>query len=88
MKIAAYLEGDPPTRHIKLQHNRLNDDDIILISQAMRRSTNMRDLDLEWNNFTSIGVKALLNCVFDSSSLNAISESNHTLTRIPILFIR
>ena len=48
----------------------------------------MRDLDLEWNNFTSIGVKALLNCVFDSSSLNAISESNHTLTRIPILFIR
>ena len=34
---------------------------------------------LHSNNFTSVGVKALLNCVFDSSSLNAISESNHTL---------
>ena len=34
--------------------------------------------------FTSIGVKALLNCVFDSSSLNAISESNCTLVRMNI----
>ena len=31
---------------------------------------------------TSIGVKALLKCVFDVSSLNAISESNHTLERL------
>jgi hypothetical protein len=27
-------------------------------------------------------VKALLTCVFDSSSLNAISESNHTLNHL------
>ena len=27
-------------------------------------------------------MKALLTCAFDSSSLNAISESNHTLTKI------
>jgi hypothetical protein len=78
VKIAEYLESDPPIRRINLQHNRLNDDDIILISQAMRRNTKLRDLNLEWNNFTSIGVKALLTCVFDSSSLNAISESNYT----------
>jgi Ran GTPase-activating protein (RanGAP) involved in mRNA processing and transport len=78
-KIAEYLEGNPPVQRIDLEKNRLNDYDVILISQALKRNTNLSHLDLQGNNFTSIGVKALLNCVFDSSSLNAISESNHTL---------
>jgi hypothetical protein len=77
--IADYLESDPPIARIDLDHNRLNDDDVILISQALRRNTNLRRLDIEENNLTSIGMKALLNCVFDCSSLNSISESNHTL---------
>jgi hypothetical protein len=77
--IAQYLEGNPLIQRIDLDHNRLNDDDAIIISKALKRNTNMRHLILEWNNITSIGVKALLTCVFDSSSLNAISESNHTL---------
>jgi hypothetical protein len=77
--IAEYLEGDPPIRSLFLDHNRLNDDDAVLISQALKRNTKLKLLSLHSNNFTSIGVKALLNCVFDSSSLNALSESNHTL---------
>ena len=81
-KIAQYLEDDPPIRRIDLDHNLLNDGDIILISQALKRNTNLLTLFLHSNNFTSIGVKALLSCVFDGSSLNAISESNHTLTKI------
>jgi hypothetical protein len=84
VKIAEYLEGNPPIRHIDLTHNRLNDDDVILISQALKRNTNLFTINLHSNNITSIGVKALLNCVFDSSSLNAISESNHTLENINI----
>jgi len=81
-KIAQYLESDPPIDRIDLDHNRLNDDDAIIISQALKRNTILRHLDLRLNNITFIGVKALLNCVFDSSSLNAISESNHTLIYI------
>jgi hypothetical protein len=84
VKIAEYLEGDPPIRCIDLEHNRLNDDDVILISHALKRNTNLTFLNLVGNGFSSIGVKALLTCVFDSSSLNALSESNHTLTRIEI----
>jgi hypothetical protein len=80
--IAEYLEDDPPIQHINLDHNRLNDDDVILISQALKRNTNLKTIGLETNNLTSIGVKALLTCIFDSSSLNAISESNHTLERL------
>jgi hypothetical protein len=79
VKIAEYLEGNPPIHYIGLDHNRLNDDDAILISQALKRNTNLLVILLHSNNITSVGVKALLNCVFDSSSLNAMSESNHTL---------
>jgi hypothetical protein len=79
VKIAEYLESDPPIHQIDLDHNRLIDDDAILISQALKRNTKLKLLSLYSNNFTSIGFKALLNCVFNSSSLNAISESNHTL---------
>jgi hypothetical protein len=79
VKIAEYLEDDPPICCIDLDHNRLNDDDAVLISQALKRNTNLETLFIQSNNFTSIGVKALLTCVFDGSSLNAISESNHTL---------
>jgi hypothetical protein len=80
--IAEYLESDPPICQIDLDNNRLNDNDAILISQALKRNTNLRYLNLVGNKFTPIGVKALLSCIFDNSSLNAISESNHTLTRI------
>jgi hypothetical protein len=80
--IAEYLEGDPPICRINLGHNQLNDDDAILISQALKKNRNLSHLYLWNNNLSCIGVKALLHCVIDSSSLNAISESNHTLTRI------
>ena len=55
---------------------------MMTLSQALKRTTNLALIDLVGNNFTPIGVKALLTCVFDSSSLSAISESNHTLTKI------
>ena len=62
----------------------MNDDDAILISQALKRNTKLCNLWLHSNNITSIGVKALLNCVLDSSSLNSISESNHTMEQLVV----
>jgi hypothetical protein len=87
VKIAECLEGDPLIEHLFLGHNQLNDDDAQLISQALKRNTNLRRIDFLSNNFTSIGAKALLTCVFDSSSLNAISESNHTMVGMIIFLI-
>jgi hypothetical protein len=84
VKISEYLEVDSPIFSIHLSHNHLNDNDAILISQALKRNTNLRYLNLLVNNFTTIGAKALLTCVFDSSSLNSISESNHTLNQLII----
>jgi hypothetical protein len=79
--IAKYLENNPPIWNINLNHNRFSDDDAILISQALKRNTNLVQIDIVANNLTSVGVKALLTCVVDNSSLNTISESNHTLGR-------
>jgi hypothetical protein len=86
VKIAEYLESNPPICHIDLHHNRLNDNDVILISQGLKRNTNLKTINLLSNNLTSIGVKALLGCVFDSSSLNSISESNHNLERMTFFY--
>jgi hypothetical protein len=80
IQIAQYLEGNPPIEGIYLDNNSLNDNDAILLSSALKRNTNLNRLHLERNNFTSTGVKALMTCVCDVSSLNAISESNHTLS--------
>jgi hypothetical protein len=82
VKIADYLGSNPPIEELSLESNRLSDDDVILIAQALKRNTNLEMTVLYNNNFTSIGVKALLTCVFDRSSLNAISKSNHTLRRL------
>jgi hypothetical protein len=84
--IAEYLEGDPPIEELFLAHNQLNDDDATLISQALKRNTNLKTIHLMSNNFTSVGAKALLTSVFDSSSLNAISGSNHNLESLFIFF--
>jgi hypothetical protein len=86
VKIAEYLESDPPVKNIDLERNQLNDNDVILFSRALKRNTNLTRINLSSNKITSIGVKVLLTCVFDSSSLNAISESNHTLGRIHLLY--
>ena len=48
----------------------------------------LKRLDIAWNNFTSFGAKALLTCVFDGSSLNAITESNHTLIEMNMFYIQ
>lgn len=37
VKIAKYLEGDPPIEKLTLNCNQINDDDAILISQALKR---------------------------------------------------
>jgi len=86
VKIAEYLEVDPPIQRIDLECNQLNDNDAILISQALKRNKNLTTIHILSNNITSVGVKALLSCFFDSSSLNAISESNHTLVGMIMLW--
>jgi hypothetical protein len=79
IKIAEYLESNTSMMCLHLYDNCLNDDDAVLISRALQENYKLVYLSIYWNNFTSVGVKALFSSIFDSSSLNAISDSNHSL---------
>jgi len=76
--IVECIESNSPTEHLYIDKNNLDDEDALAISRALKRNTTLTRLNLERNNFTSVGVKALFSSVFDNSSLNAISKSNHT----------
>ena len=70
---------------LRLYGNLLNDDDAVIISRALQENYKLFSLHIYWNNFTSVGVKALFSTFFDSSSLNAIADSNHVLKMIHVI---
>ena len=77
IKISEYLEGNPPVKFLTLDDNYFNDDDAIFLSGALKKNTNLSRLYIRRNDFTPVGVKTLFASLFDVSSLNTISESNH-----------
>jgi hypothetical protein len=79
IKIAEYIESNTSMMCLRLYGNLLNDDDAVIICQALQENYKLYFLQIYWNNFTSVGVKALFSSIFDSSSLNAIADSNHAL---------
>ena len=77
--ISNCLATDPPSvRSLKLDHNMLNDEDAALIANSLKTNTNLDDLSLCGNNFTDVGIKILYKAVYDDTSLNTITDSNHT----------
>ena len=85
IKIAEYIERNTTMMCLRLYGNLLNDDDAVIISRALQENYKLFSLHIYWNNFTSVGVKALFSSVFDSSSLNAIADSNHALKMIHVI---
>jgi hypothetical protein len=67
--VAEYLERNPPIEALFLYHNHLNDNDAIFISRALKRNTNLKTINMHSNDFTSIGVKALLTCVSSTAQV-------------------
>ena len=78
VKISEYMESNPPVNHLNLGNNSFNDADAVVLARALKKNTNLTKLELRENNFTVAGAKTLFAGIFDSSSLNTISESNHT----------
>ena len=72
------IATDPPLESLWLKSNRLNDDDAVLIAQSLRGNTHLKDLDVRKNNIQERGMRALFEAVNDTSTLNALSDSNHS----------
>ena len=76
--IADLLKSNPRLKEICLVENNLSEDSIAEIAQAIKFNTNLRSLNLHSNKLTRVCENTLLKAVYDISSLNAISDSNHT----------
>jgi hypothetical protein len=81
IKIAEHLKRNTQMYFLFLDFNLFNDDDAVLLTHALKMNTNLKWINLESNRFTTVGIKALIKSIYDCSSLNAISESNHTLIK-------
>ena len=76
--ISDYIARNPPLKELCLESTNLNDEDVVLIARALKHNSNLSDLYLGGNNITEIGFTALRNAVYDPTSLNTVSDSNHT----------
>ena len=84
--ISDFIARNPPLKELSLESNNLNDKDAVLISRALKHNSNMLELNLSGNNITEIGFTALRNAVNDTTSLNTVSDSNHTCVIEGIVF--
>lgn len=63
---------------VSLEDNQFSDKDAVLFASALKLNTTLARLDLQKNSITDKGRRILCRAVFDDSSLNTLSDSNHT----------
>ena len=76
--LSNFLETNTTLHFLRLGYNNLNNHDAIAVARALVTNKALMLLNLTGNNITQDGENALLETVFDTSSLNAASDSNHT----------
>ena len=76
--ISDYLATNPPLTDLYLRNNHLNDEDAVLIARALKHNSTLQILGLEENNITKFGRSALSKALYDTTSLNSMSDCNHT----------
>jgi len=76
--ISDFLTDDPMLTVLDLTRNKLDDNDAIMITSALKHNSNLVGLHIGDNNITKTGWKALRKAIFDKTSLNSAADSNHT----------
>ena len=76
--ISGYLAKNPLIQKLLLDDNLLNDADAKKLSECLKTNNNLRVLDVSLNTITREGKAYLLFSVFNPTSLNSLSDSNHT----------
>ena len=74
------IASNSPLESLDLSSNNLNNDDAVLIAESLSRNTHLKNIILLYNNdkIQERGKNALLRALKDTSSMNALSDSNHT----------
>jgi len=82
-EIAKLLQGgDTTLSTLWLQNNRIDNEGVAILADALRNNTSLTTLALKDNMMTIEGAKLFLQLVNDVSSIEATLQSNHTLKRI------
>ena len=79
--IAEFLElSSCSLEHLYLGDTAITDDDVVQISAALQTNNKLCVLSIggKANNITAVGRKALTKALFDTSSMDALANSNHT----------
>ena len=76
--ISDCLASNPKLIILSLKDNSLNDDGAAMLAKSLKSNTNLRRLEIAGNNISEVGMKSFHSAIQDLSSLNAMSDSNHT----------
>ena len=76
--ISECLASNPMLCVLQLKDNLLNDADAATLAKSLKSNTNLRILKIAGNSLTQKGMKSFHSAIHNLSSLNAISDSNHT----------
>jgi len=80
ISIASALEQNKSLQRLDLSYCDIDDDGITKLATSLKHSnTTLQNLNIEGNYISSSGIYALLKCVYDTSSMTSLWESNHTL---------
>jgi hypothetical protein len=78
--VSDFLATDPPLKKLDLSQNDLNDNDAALLANALRSNKLLRMLHLDFTDITNVGGESFRLALNDDSTLNAVSDSNHSCT--------
>ncbi len=76
MSIASALEQNASLERLDLSCCDIDDAGIRTLANSLKCNTTLRYLNVEGNVFTSNGMHALRACIYDTSSIKSLYESN------------
>ena len=78
VQLARFLESNPRLRELDLEDNQLGGSDCAeMLANALEKNTTLRHLELKDNDWDSLSTERLRYALYNTSSLNAMSDSNH-----------
>jgi hypothetical protein len=77
--LSDFLATDPPLKELDLSENgNLNDNDAVLLANALRSNKSLRRLHLDGTKMTPVGGESFRLVLNDNSTLNSVFDSNHS----------
>ncbi|KAL7548452.1 hypothetical protein ACHAWF_011745 [Thalassiosira exigua] len=77
--IASALEQNSSLDRLNLSFCNIDDNGIQKLTQSLKFNSTLKYINLEGNWIRSMGVYSLLKCIYDTTSMQSLRESNHTL---------